>query len=219
MDNRKHRLALLLALMTPLLIWGADLVIPHTFSAGGAIRAEEMNSNFDAVRASFNARGSGSRLKVLNLKGPDGFVQPFSYQGIPIAWDSQLQMSCMVAAGYCLPLAVLSGFSDAACTVPVARDSSSYAAGSWALYFGSDAGVFAESFRYAYQNNPQVSYQVSTFHRIGAPQTGMVYSSQSQTYSDGGTQTTCVPQGAQKFYPVTGTEPESTFARVALSVE
>ncbi|MDP1828044.1 MAG: hypothetical protein Q8L48_32515 [Archangium sp.] len=216
MDNRKHRLALLLALMTPLLIWGADLVIPHTFSAGGAIRAEEMNSNFDAVRASFNAHGSGSRLKVMNLKGPDGFVQPFSYQGLPIAWDSQLQMSCMVAGGYCLPLAVVTGFSDAACTVPVAQQNSSTVGYYAQFYFRADAGAFAESSRYAYQS---IYPQAPTFHRVGAAQMGTVYSSQSQTYSDGGTQTTCNPQGTQTFYPVTGTEPESTFARVVLSVE
>lgn len=144
MNFTKLRLGIALGVLVPLVIWAGDLVVPHTFTAGGPIRADEMNANFEAVRAAVNTKadrvdaGTAARLKVVQFRSTDGTTLPSS--GVPpfAYYDSQLSVYCspeLVGAKVrCLPRDVLSGpfaamsgavelgntYLDSSCTQPVA---------------------------------------------------------------------------------------------------
>lgn len=123
----KQRLGIALGVLVPLIIWAGDLVLPHTFSAGGAIRADEMNANFAAVRAhASRAFMSGTRLKALGIKSADGTSVPIGPYAGAYFWDAQLQTLCAPSNSSppfkCLPpTARLVVYLDAACTQPAVR--------------------------------------------------------------------------------------------------
>lgn len=52
--NRKYWAGLATTLLLPLVVWGADVMLPFTFSAGGRVRAAELNANFEALRTEVN---------------------------------------------------------------------------------------------------------------------------------------------------------------------
>jgi hypothetical protein len=222
--HRSYRTGVMLGLLIPVVIWAANAVLPFAFSSGGAIRASEINANFSGLRDAINAGSSGSRLKVFALRGPDGSVFESSVVGVPgtngggVAWDSQLQISCGLKAcgpGFacCAPIARANVFSDSTCTQRVALVLSIL---DFFGQFGGDGGV--EQYRFATQTDDQD--QVQGFARLGAAQTGLIYVRAFQGLDDGGQQLTCqqtfVGQGQAQatFYPVTGAEPASTFARL-----
>lgn len=208
----------MLGLLIPVVIWAANAVLPFTFSSGGAIRASEINANFSALRDAVNAGSSGSRLKFFALRGADGsvFESPLGLGTFTFAWDSQLQISCTPRRcgpdfACCAPITQAGLFSDSTCTQRVSVPSGSVL--DFLSYFGADGGV--EQYRFATQLDVQTG-QLVGFVRLGAAQTGLVYSSTVQGLADGGQQLNCYQQAptVQTFYPVTGAEPASTFARL-----
>lgn len=225
LKRRSWWLSCLLAIAVPAVIYAADLTLPHVFTVGTPILASEVNANFEAVRLAVNSNGSGTRLKVLALKGNDGFSQLITGLGLffPIVWDSQLHISCNVLFGYCGPLRSLQNiYSDAACTAPVFRTQSTQSpmltVAVLASYFGSDAGTaFNEPVRYAWRT-PTNSI-ATEFYRLGPEQIGTQFQSNQQIGADGGLQLTCSNVGNGTFEPVIGIEPEANFARVSFLVQ
>lgn len=209
--NKSHRTGLLLGLLIPVVIWAANAALPFTFSSGGAIRASEVNANFTALRDAINAGSSGSRLKVIALRGADGFTQEVPWNSQMPLWDSQLQISCHPSRGQCLPVYVAGlYFSDSSCATTVAgRDGNTADDVIRALSeSGADAGILEQP-RFAYQ----ASSSAVTFFRLGGLYSGPTFSVTSVGLADGGSMQRCDPvnQGGT-FYTTAGIEPASTFA-------
>lgn len=144
MTRNHRRLSLLLALSTPLLIWAADVTLPHVFQAGGPIVADEMNANFAALRDAVNSKAdrssvvtSGTRLKRIGFRMSDGTTEDatflfFSGAGPShVYFDATDNRHCFTASfltdsqgkGRCFPFAGYSistnYFSDPQCAVPI----------------------------------------------------------------------------------------------------
>jgi len=123
--------------MVPLTIWAADAFIPHTFSAGTPIRAEEVNANFAALRDAVNSKADrgtagggggltdGSRLKLVRLSSADGLSAPYLHdEEANVFYDTTLKGYCLMASFgpaaspqfRCEPPATDVLYTDSACT-------------------------------------------------------------------------------------------------------
>lgn len=140
MTRSHRRLSLLLALSTPLLIWAADVTLPHVFQAGGPIVADEVNANFATLRDAVNSKAdkssvvtSGTRLKRLGYRMADGTTEDatvtlFSGGGPShVYFDTVDNRHCFTLSGLldnagksrCFPFAgfrVVQPYTDPQCT-------------------------------------------------------------------------------------------------------
>lgn len=143
---RTTRLGVILGILVPLTIWAADVLLPHTFQSGGAIRASEVNANFEALRVAVNAKaeasavvGSGTRLRRLGFRMSDGTTQVGGIlsSGESVYFDTLQNRHCIVRPSSlyldsvgkmrCFPLASggdlsasqINVFTDAQCTTPL----------------------------------------------------------------------------------------------------
>jgi hypothetical protein len=199
------RLAVLTGLLVPLVIWAGDAVLPNTFSPGTLIKSSELNANFEALRDAVNAKSAGTRLKTIRVSSSDGFAQEvgLSAAGITPVWDSLLSISCRAAkvagAGVrCVPAYSSTGYSDAACTHPIAYLEHAGATVGAAIEYLGGGTAPTESPQFAFDD------QTGVFHRVGAA-TGS-----SNVYIHSGS---CFLSSVQApTYELGAVEPASTFA-------
>jgi hypothetical protein len=93
-------------MLVPASILAANATLPHSFSAGTPIRAEEVNANFASLRDAVNTKAdaasqapvaltSGQRLKLMGFSSPDGLRVPMiSNDGQLLVYDTNLAMYC-----------------------------------------------------------------------------------------------------------------------------
>ncbi len=99
---KKTLLSIAGGLAVPVSIYTANATLPHTFSSGTPIRAEEVNANFTALRDAVNTKSdivqngavSGQRLKLVGMTSSDGarFVSEDYTQNL--LYDVALSMYC-----------------------------------------------------------------------------------------------------------------------------
>ncbi len=102
---KKILLSLVGGLLVPASIYAANATLPHTFSAGTPIRAQEVNANFTALRDAVNTKAdtgqtgasSGQRLKLVGFTSSDGLRLPSKYYTTTedLLYDAILSMYCV----------------------------------------------------------------------------------------------------------------------------
>lgn len=213
-------------------------MLPHTFTAGGAIRANEMNANFAAVKATVDGKAdkgttglrAGARLKPVVTVSPDGASAPFlvsTYNSVvPVFFDAQLGAACVpTSAGRCMPMGVaIVAWDDSACTVPVAQGLAGFTTGLYEL--GLDAGVFTP--QYVYGDSLSFAGPAPQVFALGALRgpPSNIYCRRLSFLADGGTAQLCAPRPPGSscdvdpgvpIYSVGAPVPLSTFAAVSVS--
>ena len=135
--NRNLVLSIVLGVLVPLAVVASNLSTPFTFTSGTPIKSADVNANFAAVQTAVNSKAdvtdvatkSGTRLKLLGLRSPDGMAMSISgfggSNGIGI-YDSMLSMMCLPGIATdglirCVPVPLSFGgsdpfFSDTICT-------------------------------------------------------------------------------------------------------
>lgn len=205
----------LVGLLVPAVIFAGNAVLPFTFTSGSPIRASEMNANFEALRAAINLGNSGTRLKYLTWRSPDGARLPVG--GAYGFWDSQLRVECRprfygaagLTGGRCLPIGQLDFFADPNCVQRATFPDGPIA---FVLNETQDAGL---SHDFAAADDGGV-------YRLGPVQSGQIYRQNRQGLPDGGFSISCVPEfGAplQSYRLATVPVPITDFAEVQWVIE